>query len=192
MPDVKPVQFQSLNKTLAKLSSEHRLIFGWAMVSKVDGEDYFDLQDHHIPEDVVLKSSMDFMLESRVGKTMHEGGKSGDIVFAFPMTTDIAKALDITTSTTGLLIAFRPGDAIGAVGWYTDGYQPARHGAGVPPIHRAHGNPDGARGQLPSPPDGEHQVFLGKRHVPPLVRRPVQPDSHAPTSRWWNIVTGPG
>lgn len=83
---------------------------GFAVICKENGEDYFDVQGDHIPEASMLKAATDFMLNSRVGKTMHEGEQTGDVVFAFPLTTDIARSLEISTKRTGLLIGFKPSD----------------------------------------------------------------------------------
>lgn len=93
---------------VAKVDEALGLVFGFAIVCKVDGEPYVDVQNDHIPEDAMLKAGADFMLNSRVAKEMHEGDKIGDVVFAFPLTEDIAKALDIATKKTGLLIAMKP------------------------------------------------------------------------------------
>lgn len=97
-----------------KVDLGQRLIFGFAMVSKVDGEDFFDSQGDHIPEDAALDAMTDFMVSKRVGCTMHERDsegqvvKSGEIIYAFPLLTDIAKSLGIETSKTGILIGYRP------------------------------------------------------------------------------------
>jgi len=95
------------------------LVFGFAIICKRDGKDYFDLQDDHIPEDAMMDAAADFMLHSRMSKDMHEGDQDGAIVFAFPLTTDVAKALDIVTSQTGLLIAMKP--SAGVLAKYKDG-----------------------------------------------------------------------
>ena len=86
------------------------LAIGFAIVCKESGEDYFDVQDDHAPESAMLEAAADFMMNSRVGKTMHAGEQTGDVVFAFPLTTEIAKSLEISTKRTGLLIGFRPTD----------------------------------------------------------------------------------
>ena len=91
-----------------KVDESLGLVLGWAIVCKKDGEPYFDLQDDHIPEDAMLAASADFMLHSRVAKEMHAGDAAGSIVFAFPMTTEIAKAFGVETKTTGLMIAMKP------------------------------------------------------------------------------------
>lgn len=95
---------------VAGTDEEHGLVFGWAIVCKQDGKDYFDLQGDCIPEGAMLDASSDFMQNSRVAKEMHEGDEKGSVVFAFPLTTDIAKAMGVTTPTTGLMIAMKPSD----------------------------------------------------------------------------------
>ena len=95
---------------LCKADKSLGLVFGYAMVCKIDGKDHYDLQGHHIPEDTMLKSLAKFMVNGSVAKEMHTGEKIGDYVFAFPMTTDIAESLGITVKQTGALIAMRPYD----------------------------------------------------------------------------------
>lgn len=95
---------------VAKVDEELGLVFGYAIVCKQDGQDYFDVQGDHIPEDAMLKAALDFMQNSRVAKEMHQGGQVGDVVFAFPMTTDIASSMGIQVSKTGLMIAMKPAD----------------------------------------------------------------------------------
>lgn len=98
-----------LNKSadVVKVDETLRLVFGFAIVCKVDGEDYYDVQKDHIPEDAMLKAADQFMVESRVSGDMHKRA-DGSVVFAFPLTTEVAKALGIVTKKTGLLVAVRP------------------------------------------------------------------------------------
>jgi len=84
------------------------LVMGYAIVCKEGGEDYYDLQGDHIPEDAMLKASLDFMENSQVAKEMHTGERTGTIVFAWPLTTEVAKSFGMTVEKTGLLIAVRP------------------------------------------------------------------------------------
>lgn len=94
---------------VTKVDEELGLVLGWAICCKVDDEPYFDSQGDHIPEDAMLKAATDFMLHSRVAKEMHGGEQVGEVVFAFPLTAEVAKAMDIETGKTGLMIAMRPG-----------------------------------------------------------------------------------
>lgn len=97
-----------------KVDEQLGLVFGFAIVCKQNGEPYFDLHGDHIPEDAMLKASTDFMLNSRMAGDMHGRDENkqpiakGSVVFAFPLTEEVAKALDIQTKQTGLLIAMKP------------------------------------------------------------------------------------
>lgn len=102
-----------------KVDEELGLVFGYAIVCKINGQDYYDQnrnpdtgesEPDHIPEDSMLKAATDFMINSRAGKQMHVGDVVGQVVFAWPMTTEIAKMFDFDVKQTGLLIAWRPDD----------------------------------------------------------------------------------
>lgn len=102
-------------ETVLKVDESLGLVFGWAIVCKEDGVDHFDTQGDHIPEEVMLKAAADFMGEiERVGADMHvwdQDGKpikTGAVVFAWPMTEDIAKAMGFSGRNTGLMIAYKP------------------------------------------------------------------------------------
>lgn len=93
---------------IVKVDDNLGIVFGYAMVSKVDGQDYYDSHGDNITEKAMLDACTDFMKNSRVAKDMHQGDQIGDIVFMFPLTTDIAKALDITAKRTGVIIGMQP------------------------------------------------------------------------------------
>lgn len=95
---------------LLKASKQLGIVFGYAIVSKVDGEDYYDLQGDNIDEEAMTKAASEFALEVGKGKIMHTGPLAADVVFLFPLTTEIAKALDITAKRHGLLVGFKPHD----------------------------------------------------------------------------------
>lgn len=100
-PEKRKFNFIKVNKKLG-------LIFGWAIVSKIGGEEYFDLQGDHIPEDAMLEAATEFMEKKRTLKLMHKGEPKGDVVFAWPLTEEIAKAMGIRTQVTGLMVAVKP------------------------------------------------------------------------------------
>lgn len=107
-PGLQPVTMKEKFASVLKVDAGHGLVLGWAIVCKIGGEDHFDLQSDHIPEEAMLAASVDFMGSGRVAKEMHAGEGVGTILFAFPLTTDIAKAFDLKTDKTGLMIAMRP------------------------------------------------------------------------------------
>lgn len=95
---------------IVKVDSNLGIVIGYAMISKVDGEDYYDLHGDNITEEAMLRATVDFMENSRVAKEMHQGDQIGHVVFALPLTTDIASALDIQAKRTGLIIGMKPSD----------------------------------------------------------------------------------
>jgi hypothetical protein len=111
--------FQSFGKAqVVKVNGRLGVVFGYAIVSKINGEEYYDHHGDHIPEDAMLKASVNFMKSYRVSGDMHERDgdgnpvKDGDVVFAFPMTKEIAESLNITVEKTGLLVAIQPSASV--------------------------------------------------------------------------------
>jgi hypothetical protein len=97
-----------MTTSIMKVDYSLGLVFGWAIVCKEFGEPYFDLHNDHIPEEAMLKAATDFMEKSQVAKEMHAGDAIGQILFAFPMTKDIADAFGLHTNRTGLIVAMKP------------------------------------------------------------------------------------
>lgn len=94
---------------ITKVDTDRGLVFGWAMVSKIDGEEYFDKQGDHIPMDVLIDATVDFMTDSRANDTMHNEQASGEIIFAMPWDAEIAKGFGMSDPPVeGLMIAARP------------------------------------------------------------------------------------
>ncbi len=96
----------------ATVNEELGLVFGFAIICLENGKPYYDRQDEHVPEDVMLKAATDFMINSRVAKEMHDGDNIGTVVFAFPLTTEVAGAMGISTKKTGLIVAMRPSEDV--------------------------------------------------------------------------------
>lgn len=116
----------AIDAQFLKVEESLGLIIGYAIVCKIDGEPYFDLGElqadgsrirDHITEGAMLKASTRLMQADRAACEMHardaDGNvvKSGAIVFCWPMTTEIAAALEITCKRTGLLVAVKPESA---------------------------------------------------------------------------------
>lgn len=97
--------------SVLKVDDQLGLVFGFGIVCTRDGEPYYDTQGDHIPEESMVKAATDFMIHSRVSGDMHKA-EDGQVVFAFPLTDDIAKAFGIQTSTTGLLLAVKPSEEV--------------------------------------------------------------------------------
>lgn len=98
----------SISGKVLKVNDELGLVFGYGIICKEAGKRYFDLQGDHIPEESMLKAAADFMLNSREMDVMHDNEVVGNVVFMWPMTTDVAKAFDVKTEKTGLMVAVAP------------------------------------------------------------------------------------
>jgi len=105
-----PTDTFQVSTEIVKFDEELGLVLGWAIVSTVDGEPYFDKQNDHIPEESMLNAAVDFMANSRVAGAMHKAEPRGTVVFAWPMTAEIAKSFGIETKQTGLMIGVMPDD----------------------------------------------------------------------------------
>lgn len=92
-----------------KVSDELGLAFFWAFTStNADGSDHFDLQGDNVDQDF-LKAAMEFMVDGGGAvDEMHDGKQTARVVFAFPMTPDIAKAFGVVSKTSGLMVAVKP------------------------------------------------------------------------------------
>lgn len=107
-----------LKADVVKVDSELGLVFGWGIVCKVNGEPFFDSQGDHIPEESMLSATADFMEKSRVAGDMHardaEGSPipDGGVVFSFPLTEQVAKAMGIQCDRTGWMVAVKPSAAV--------------------------------------------------------------------------------
>lgn len=107
MPD-QSKQDMDIRARVLKVDDTLGLVMGYAIICKEEGAPYYDLHGDYITEDAMLKASLDFMENSQVAKEMHTGDQAGSVVFAWPMTTEIAKAFGLEVKKTGLLIAVRP------------------------------------------------------------------------------------
>lgn len=92
-----------------KVDDEHGIAFGWAIISTIDGQPYFDTQGDHIPMSAVIKAAERFMKNSRAGDEQHDERRAGDIPFALPVDASIAKSLfGVDMPMEGLVIGFKP------------------------------------------------------------------------------------
>lgn len=97
---------------IAKIDERLGLVFGFAEIIKNKDGEYFDTQGDARSDFAALSAWTDFMKVGTLGD-MHEGtDEGGQVVFAFPLTEDIAAALDIQTETYGILVGIQPSPAM--------------------------------------------------------------------------------
>lgn len=94
---------------VAKLSSDELgLVFGWALTTKSAGADYWDLHGDNIVEEDLIAVAASFMEAGGAADTNHDREQDGRVVFAMPLTAEVARAFGIETDTHGLMIAIKP------------------------------------------------------------------------------------
>jgi hypothetical protein len=93
---------------VAKVDDQLGIVFGFACCCLVDGRPFQDSQNNSIPERAMLEATAEFMQGDRPLGEMHDRLDAGQVVFGFPLTSDIAAALGITTSKTGFIIGAKP------------------------------------------------------------------------------------
>jgi hypothetical protein len=100
----------------ASVDAEHGLVFGFAIVSKVNGEDFYDSQRDpvsgepradHIPEESMVDAALDFAKSARLAKQMHEGDADGMVPFLMPITKAVRDYI-VANDFTGLFIGMHP------------------------------------------------------------------------------------
>lgn len=108
-PKTKPTK-KTLQVDVVKFDDEQQLVFGWAYVTKENGEVVYDHSGEWMQTSTLEKAATEFMLTHRIGKTMHAGDKTADIVHSLPITKDIADALGIQSNREGWIIAQKISD----------------------------------------------------------------------------------
>jgi hypothetical protein len=99
---------KNIDCQVLKVDAGLGLVMGWSIICKEDGKDYWDKQDDLCPEESMIEAATDFMLHSREAGEMHQRMGAGQVVFAFPLTEDIAKAFEIQSRKSGLMVAVKP------------------------------------------------------------------------------------
>lgn len=103
-----------------KMDDELGIVFGWATICQMDGRKYVDLQRDHIPQEAMLRATANYSKGSvRVVGYRHEKDTGrllksvigrGQLVFSFPLTEEIAKAVGVQSDIYGWLIGMKPDD----------------------------------------------------------------------------------
>lgn len=95
---------------IKKIDEDKRLVYGWANVIEVGGNQVVDYQKDTIDEEELVQAAHDFVENSRVAKVSHNGGQKGTIVESLVFTRELQKQLGIDLNMTGWLIGVKVND----------------------------------------------------------------------------------
>ena len=93
-----------------KVDDEQRMVWGWASISKERGAVSIDHQDDHVPIHELQKAVHDKFIRERVGKTMHKGRKTHEVVDSIVFTQELQKALGIDLPYEGWFVGVKVHD----------------------------------------------------------------------------------
>ena len=107
---LKPEVYKScMQGEVVKVNERLRILYGFAMVSKINGQPNIDLHGDYITESAMEEAALYYMRDTnRVLQEMHSGERIGKVIFAYPMTTENVADLGMTTQKTGLIIGVQP------------------------------------------------------------------------------------
>lgn len=101
----------------AEDAADHGYVTGFAIVCKTRNaagelEEYFDLQDEHVPEAVAEAAAIEFLKAGGDGKIMHEGDVVGRIVESIFISAEKFAGLGLPPPPmTGWVVSFAPASA---------------------------------------------------------------------------------
>ncbi len=101
-----PAELQTIERLgrIVKVDQSRKIAYGWANVITEKNCPVVDSQGDMIAPGELIRFTTDFMLDSRVGKTVHEGEQTHVVVHSMPMTYELAKAFGIDTPDEGWLV----------------------------------------------------------------------------------------
>lgn len=89
-----------------KADEEQRLIFGWASVATVSGQEVVDRQGDIIPVEELERAAYDFVLNSRTHGHMHETKGTGRLIESCVFSAEKQRALGIDLQKEGWWVGF--------------------------------------------------------------------------------------
>lgn len=84
------------------------IVFGWGMITDVNDQPYYDLDNQHINSDLMVKATSDFMVSDRVSNDSHTTSDIGVVVHSFPLSKEIANSMGIFSNISGWMVGVKP------------------------------------------------------------------------------------
>ena len=84
------------------------IVFGWGMVTDIDGEPYYDLDNQHVTSNSMVKATSKFMEGLRKSNDMHTDSDVGVVMHSFPLSPEIAKSMGVSSRISGWMVGVKP------------------------------------------------------------------------------------
>ena len=95
---------------LLKVDEDQRMVWGWASVSTEGGQASIDKQNDYVPIHELQKAVHGHFINTRIGKTMHKGRKTHEIVDTIVFTKELQKALGVELPYEGWFVGVKVHD----------------------------------------------------------------------------------
>jgi hypothetical protein len=93
-------------RVIVKVQKSTRMVYGWASVVTKDGADVEDLQKDVMDIGNLRETVHTFIREERVGKTMHDGPQTAEVLDSFVFDAEVQKALGVDFGCEGWLVGY--------------------------------------------------------------------------------------
>ena len=94
--------------TVTEVNESLGIVFGWGMVTDINNQPYYDLDNQHIPSDLMVKATSSFMETARISNDSHTPMDIGMVVHSFPLSNEIAKSMGVTSNINGWMVGVKP------------------------------------------------------------------------------------
>lgn len=98
--------------TVSKVDEGLGIVFGWGMVTNTNGQPYYDLDNQHVPDNVMMKSTSDYMVTARTSNDKHTPSDIGQVIHGFPLTKEVAASMGIHSNINGWMVGVKPSPEI--------------------------------------------------------------------------------
>ncbi|MES0340722.1 MAG: XkdF-like putative serine protease domain-containing protein [Candidatus Humimicrobiaceae bacterium] len=98
--------------TVTGVNESLGIVFGWGMVTDVNGSPYYDTDNLHINSDLMVKATSGFMEDSRTSNDSHTTSDIGIVVHSFPLSKEIALSMGVTSNVNGWMVGVKPNEEI--------------------------------------------------------------------------------
>lgn len=84
------------------------IVFGWGMITNINNEPYYDLDNQCFSNDLMVKATSEFMESDRISNDSHSTSDIGLVVHSFPLSKDIADSMGIFSNINGWMVGVKP------------------------------------------------------------------------------------
>jgi cation transport regulator ChaB len=110
--DLKKTNVFKADVTVTGVNESLGIVFGWGMITDINGAPYYDTDNLHINSDLMVKATTGFMEDSRTSNDSHTASDIGMVLHSFPLSKEIALSMGVTSNVNGWMVGVKPNKEI--------------------------------------------------------------------------------